>query len=154
MSPRRKTPAQQLDCFLARYDPAIRSEARRALRKMRRLLPRTVELVYDNYNTLVIGFGPNDRPSDAICSIALYPRWVTLFFLEGTKLDDPARRLGGSGRLVRQIRLEDANTLDDPGVRALVSQALDRAKTPLDPKQKRKLVIKSISAKQRPRRPS
>ncbi|HKT47857.1 MAG TPA: hypothetical protein VJP87_10075 [Candidatus Acidoferrales bacterium] len=153
MSPKLPTPAQQLEVFLAKYDPAVRAQARRALAKMRRLLPGTLEIVYDNYNALVIGFGPTDRASDAICSIALYPRWVTLFFLYGADLTDPTRRLQGSGKQVRQVRLQDAATLDDPEIRALLNQALHRAKSPVNPKQKRRLLIKSISPKQRPRRP-
>jgi hypothetical protein len=35
-----------------------------------------------------------------------------------------------------------------------MNAALHRAKVPLDPKQRRRLIIKSVSAKQRPRRPS
>jgi hypothetical protein len=54
--------------------------ARQARAKIRRLQPRAVELVYDNYNALAIAFGPTERPSDLILSIALYPRWVSLFF--------------------------------------------------------------------------
>jgi hypothetical protein len=54
-------PKRQLDSFLAKYDPAIRALARRVLVKLRRRLPGAVEMVYDNYNGLVIGFGPNDR---------------------------------------------------------------------------------------------
>jgi hypothetical protein len=154
MSPKSVTPSKQLDAFLAKYHPVVRATARAAIAKMRRLLPGTIELVYDNYNALAIGFGPNERPSDAIFSIALYPRWVTLFFLQGATLVDTARRLQGSGKRVRQVRLADAKTLDDPGIRALINQALHRAKIPVDPQLKRKLIIKSISLRQRPRRAS
>jgi hypothetical protein len=76
-------PKRQLDSFLAKYDPAIAAFAGRVLVKMRKRLPGAVEMVYDNYNGLVIGFGPNDRPSLAIFSIVLFPRWVTLCFLQG-----------------------------------------------------------------------
>jgi hypothetical protein len=41
---------QQLDSFLAKYDPEIAAFARRALAKMRKLVPGAVEIVYDNYN--------------------------------------------------------------------------------------------------------
>ena len=61
--------------------PEIGALAKAILGKMRKRLPRAVELVYDNYNALVIGFGPTERASDAIFSIAVYPRWVSLFFL-------------------------------------------------------------------------
>ena len=47
---------------------------------MRARLPGATELVYDTYNALAIGFGPSEKASDAIFSIVLYPRYVTLFF--------------------------------------------------------------------------
>ena len=120
---------------------------------MRKRLLGAVEMVYDNYNGLVIGFGPNDRASLAIFSIVLFPRWVTLCFLQGAGLPDPQRRLQGEGRVVRHIRLEDVSVRDDPYVQKLMNLALRRAKVPLDPKSRQQPIIKSISAKQRPRKP-
>ena len=76
-------PKRQLDSFLAKYDPAIAAFTRRVLAKLRKRLPGAVEIVYDNYNALVIGFGPNDKPSVAIFSVVLFPRWVILYFLQG-----------------------------------------------------------------------
>jgi len=146
-------PKRQFHSFLAKYDPAIAAFARQVLVRMRKRLRGAVEMVYDNYNGLVIGFGPNDRPSLAIFSIVLFPRWVTLCFLQGAGLPDPQRRLQGEGRVVRNIRLEDLSVLDDPYVQKLMNLALRRAKVPLDPKNRQQLIIKSISAKQRPRKP-
>jgi Domain of unknown function (DU1801) len=147
------TPKRQLDSFLAKYDLALAAFGRRVLVKLRKRLPWAVEMVYDNYNGLVIGFGPNDRASLAIFSIVLFPRWVTLCFLQGAKLPDPHRRLQGQGNVVRHIRLETLAVLDDPEVQRLMSLALHHAKAPLDPRNRPQLIIKSISAKQRPRRP-
>jgi hypothetical protein len=134
---------------MARYTPEIRSVAKAALKKMRERVPGAIELVYDNYNALVIGFGPTERASDAVFSIVLYPRWVTLFFLKGAKLRDPRKLLKGSGKFVRHIVLQSADDLDAPDVRALMTQALNGMTF-----EKRRLVIKSISKKQRPRKPS
>ena len=147
------SPKEQLDSFFVKYDPAIEAFARQVLVKLRKRLPGAVEMVYDNYNGLVIGFGPNDQPSLAIFSIVLFPRWVTLCFLQGAKLPDPQRRLQGQGNVVRHLRLETLAVLDDPEVENLMNLALHRAKVPLDPKNRRQLIIKSISAKQRPRKP-
>jgi hypothetical protein len=148
------TPEQQLQKFLAKYDPAIVAQAKKALGKMRKLVPGAVEMVYDNYNALVIGFAPGDRPSQAVFSIVLYPRYIGLCFLHGKGLPDPAKRLQGSGKQVRWVRLESPATLDEPEVRELINVALNRAKVPIDPRQRRRLVIRSISKKQRPRRPT
>ena len=78
--------------------------ARAALVKMRKRLPNAIEFVYDNYNALVFGFGPNERPSDAIFSIAMIsPQARALCFLQGAKLPDSHKRLKGSGNVVRNV---------------------------------------------------
>ncbi len=149
------SPKNQLDALLDKYSPEIAAEARAALKKMRALLPGAIELVYDNYNALAIGFSPTERAGDAIFSIALYPRWVSLFFLlNGPRLRDPECFLQGSGKQVRHIVLENPATLDDPAVRDLIGQALELSPRAIDAKQTRRLIIKSVSAKQRPRRPA
>jgi hypothetical protein len=101
----------------------------------------------------VIAFGPSERASEAVCSIAAYPGRVRLFFLHGKGLPDPEKRLEGEGSQVRSLVLESAGTLDEPAVRALLAAAVERAVRPLDPSQPRRLVIRAIVAKQRPRRP-
>jgi hypothetical protein len=121
---------------------------------MRERLPHAVELVYDNYNFFVIGYGPGEKASEAIFSLAAQAKGVALCFLQGAGLPDPEGILRGSGNVVRNIRLESAATLDRPAVRALMKAALERAKTPIDPKGAHRLVIRSVSAKQRPRRPT
>lgn len=142
----------EIDGFLAKYDPAIAAIATAARKKIRARFPHAVELVYDNYNALVFGFGPSERASEALFSIALYPKWVTLFFLRGAELDDPHGLLEGSGKIVRGIRLKEAADLDKPEIVALLQQAAARSEVPM-PSTKGTTVLKSISAKQRPRRP-
>jgi Domain of unknown function (DU1801) len=148
-----KAAAKQLDGFLVKYSPEIRAFARAALAKLRSRLPGAIEMVYDNYNGLVIGFGPSERPSEAIFSLVLFPRWVTLCFLQGARLADPNKLLKGSGKVVRHIRLADADDLDKPVIEDLIARALKSARVPIDGTTKSQLIIKSISAKQRPRRP-
>jgi hypothetical protein len=154
-SAKKDDPAQsQLDSFLDKYTPANATLARACLAKMRARLPGAVQLVYDNYNALAIGFGPSERASEAIFSIALYPRWVTLFFLQGAGLQDPKHLLKGSGKVVRHIVLASAADLDQPAIQDLMAKALQRAEPGIDPSARGGLVIRSISAKQRPRRPA
>jgi hypothetical protein len=149
-----ETPEQQLASFLASYSPDIASFAGTILAKMRKLYPTALELVYDNYNALAVGFSPTERASDAIFSIALYPRWVSLFFLQARGLPDLEMRLKGSGSVAKHIRLASSAVLDDPAIRTLMQEAVARASKPFDPGGKHRLIIKSISALQRPRRPA
>jgi hypothetical protein len=147
------TPEAQLAGFMAAYTPEIAALAQGALEKMRSYLPGAIELVYDNYNALAIGFGPSERASDAIFSIALYPRWVSLFFLHGAALPDPAHVLRGSGTTVRHVILRTPATLDEPAIQVLIEEALLQAPAPINPNQPARLIIKSVSAQRRPRRP-
>ena len=145
--------------MLAKYTPEIARFARGALARMRKIVPGAIELVYDNYNALAIGFGPSERTSEAVFSIALYPRQVNLFFLQGAGLPDSAKRLKGSGNVVRHVCLytagePDAKVLDDPEIRSLINVALNRAKVPMSAGSRSKLIIRSVSARQRPRRPA
>jgi hypothetical protein len=146
------TPKQQLAKFLAKFDPSIVRQTNADLAKLRKLVPGAIEMVYDNYNFLVIGFGPTEKPSLAVFSLALSPDHVTLCFLQGKGLPDPTKRLQGSGNLVRNIRLTTPKVLDESEVLALINVAKERARVPFDPNQKPQLIIKSVSTKQRPRR--
>ena len=148
-------PADQIRGFLAKYLPDVARQARAARRAMRQRLPHAVEFVYDNYNALVFGYGPNERPSDAVLSLAVMPRWVTLCFIQGARLSDPRKVLKGSGNQVRSVRLMGGPAdLDKPAIKALVTDALRQAAIPMDPGQKGYTLIRSVSAKQRPRRPA
>lgn len=147
------SPDKQLAGFIAKFEPEMAALIRAARAKMRRRIPRALELVYDNYNFFVIGYGPSERAGEAIFSLAAQASGLNLCFLQGARLPDPDRLLGGSGNVVRSIRLVTADTLDRPQVAALIAVALERAKAPIPPLGRHRLIIKSVSAKQRPRRP-
>jgi hypothetical protein len=146
--------AAQLKTALAKYTPEMRGEMKAAYAKMRRLVPGAVEMVYDNWNGLVVGFGPTERASEAVLSIIALPDHVTLCFLKGKRLPDPGKLLKGEGSRVRHHRLAGVAELDKPPIRKLITLAIAQAEPPFDTKARNKLVIKSIAAKQRPRRPS
>ncbi len=137
---------------MAKYTPDLAKSAKVMLRKIRKRLPGAVELVYDNWNGLVIGFGPTERPSEAILSLLLLPEHVTLCFLNGIKLRDPDKLLRGGGNLVRHVRLTGPEDLEQSNIEALIEQAVTNSKKPIGGP--RQVIIKSISPKQRPRRPS
>jgi hypothetical protein len=147
------SPNELLDEFIDRYTPQVAAHARSILATMRLLLPGAFEVVYDNYNALVVGFGATVNASEFILSVALYPRYVTLFFAAGASLNDPTNRLAGAGKNVRSIRVDRLELLDEPDVRALIDEAVARSSTPLDRTAPNRLIIRAASAKRRPRRP-
>ena len=128
---------------------ALGTGPRAALRKR---FPSAVELVYDNYNALAIGFGPNERTSEAIVSLAIYARGVNLYFIQGARLADPRGVLQGNGTQGRFIRLQDVAQFDQPAVLALLAAAEKFGKNAVPAAGKGYVVIKSVSVKQRPRR--
>lgn len=145
---------KQLASFLAKYTPEIAELARDLRARMQALYPSALELVYDNYNALAIGYSPTEKTSEAIFSLALFPRWVSLFFLQARGLPDPERLLKGSGSVAKHVVLPSVDTLDHPVLRQLMDEAVARAIAPFPATGRHRLIIKSVSQKQRPRRPS
>ena len=145
-------PATQLDGFIANFDPQLARVITSGRRALRRRFPTAIELVYDNYNFFVIGYSASERPSDCLVSLAAAANGVGLSFYYGATLPDPHKVLLGAGSQNRFVRLPSAATLSEPAVAALIDAAERQAKTPLRRVGRGYTVIKSISAKQKPRR--
>jgi hypothetical protein len=145
-------PEEQLRQFIGKFEPDVQRLINAVRRLLRRRFPSAHELVYDNYNFFVIGYSATERPSDSIVSIAAAANGVGLCFIRGASLSDPKRVLLGSGKQTRFIRLESVGVLKRPEVGALLAAAAANAKTPLEANSRGKLFIRSVSAKQRPRR--
>ncbi len=143
---------KQLQVFIAKFDAKDQRLIRAVRMALRKRFATANELVYDNYNFFVVGYSPTERPSDAIVSMAARANGVGLCFLHGASLPDPKKLLLGSGNQTRFIRLESEAVLERPEVEALIAAAIARAKTPLPKTGRGKLIIRSVSAKQRPRR--
>ncbi len=143
----------QIATFLAKYSPAIEAQLRDARSRLRALFPRGYELVFDNYNALVFGFSPTDSSKDAFISVVGYPKWITLFFLNGVALADPHGMLEGKGSQVRSIRLKSPGEINTPEVSALVSQAILPLEPALHAAPPLTTVVRTVVANQRPRRP-
>ncbi len=144
--------AKQLETFIRRFDPTDQRLIRAVRRTLRKRFPTANELVWDNYNFFVIGYSPTERPSDAIVSMAARANGVGLCFIHGASLPDPKRVLLGSGNQTRFIRIESVEVLERPEVKALIAAAIARAPARLPVGGRGKLLIRSVSAKQRLRR--
>jgi hypothetical protein len=143
---------KQLKRFIAKFEPKHQTLIRAVRKALRKRFPSAYELAYDNYNFFVLGYGPTERPSDCIVSMAAGANGVGLCFIRGASLPDPKKILLGSGNQTRFIRIELVDVLERPEVKALVAAAAALAKTPLRASGRGKLIIRSVSAKQRPRR--
>ena len=143
---------KQLKTFVDKFEPKNQTLIRAVRKALRKRLPTAHELVYDNYNFFVIGYAPTERPTDSILSIAAAANGVGLCFIRGASLPDPHKILLGSGKQTRFIRVESAKVLASPEVEALIRAAVAQSKASVRATGKRKLIIRSVSAKQRPRR--
>lgn len=92
------TAEAQLQNFIDKFKPEHQATIRATRKFLRRRFPTANELVYDNYNFFVIGFGPNERPSDCFISIAAAANGVGICFTHGASLPDPKKILSGTGK--------------------------------------------------------
>jgi hypothetical protein len=147
-----KNAEAELAGFIDKFTPEMAKAIRAVRAALRKRLPTANELVYDNYNFFVIGYCSTLRPSDAFTQLVADAHGVRLAFYWGSTLPDPAGILLGSGSQNRFIRLENARDLLKPEVEALIRAAVEQGKAPLPATGRGSLVIRSVSAKQRPRR--
>jgi hypothetical protein len=143
---------KRLERFIAKFEPELQARIRSVRRALRRRLPTANELVWDNYNFFVIGYSATERPSDSVVALAAAANGVGLSFYRGSTLPDPHGILLGSGVQNRFVRLESAKTLARPEVEALIAAAVAQMRVPLAPEGRGRLIIRSVSAKQRPRK--
>jgi hypothetical protein len=146
---RQPSPSARLSALLARFPPEIVALVKRSLPKLRRAFPGAYQLVYDYSNSLVVAFGMSDRGYEAIVAIAIFPRWVRLYF--DKSLPDPKGLLEGSGGKVRSVALEAASDLDHGDIQALIKAAIKHSGVTFPRTGSTRTVIRSES-KRRPRR--
>jgi Domain of unknown function (DU1801) len=145
---------EQLSGFIDKFDPQNAALIRAVRGALRKRLPTANELVYDNYNFFVIGYCATERPSDCIVSIAASANGVGLSFYYGATLPDPFRLLSGSGNQNRFLRIESVAILARPEVEKLIAAAVAQSDAALPVTGPAKLIIRSVSERQRPRRRS
>ncbi|MBO9711962.1 hypothetical protein [Sphingomonas sp.] len=146
----------RVERFIARFEPGLADRVRAARARLRSRFPGAFELVYDNYNALAIGFASTPKTADVAISLAVYPRRVLLYFYYGASLADPHGPLEGEGRQGRYLCLKDVTQFDDPRVHELLvaAEAHGRSPTPEGAGGGAgHVIIKSVAARQRSRRP-
>jgi hypothetical protein len=147
-----ETPEQQLESFVAKFEPGMGKLIRECRSVMCKRFPTANELVYDNYNFFVIGYCTTERPSDCVVSLTANSKGLGISFYHGATVPDPHCILQGSGNQNRFVRLDGMATLNRPEVRELLDAAEAQADPPFATSKSGKLIIRSISEKQRPRR--
>jgi hypothetical protein len=146
-----RTGEQQIKGLIAKYEPKYQRLIRSVRKALRMRFPTADELIYDYNHAFVIGYSPTERGSDAVVALSAAANGLRLVFNQGPLLPDPKKLLRGSGKETRFIWVESAKTLALPEIEALMQATIDRARIPLRPSGRGKLIIKPSSAKQRSR---
>ena len=121
-------------------------------RSLRKRLPTAHEVVYEYKDCFVISFSPNERGYEGVFAIRGSADGVRFYFNRGKGLPDPEKLLQGAGNQTRWIHVEGASTLARPAVARLIDQAITRNPVPFSRTGRGPVVIRSASAKKRPRR--
>jgi len=147
---RQPSPSAQFSAFLSRFPPEIVALVKRCLPKLRRAFPVSYEIVYDYPNSVVVSFSMSERGYEAIVALAIFPRFVRLYF--DKSLHDPKGLLEGSGSKVRSVTLKAASDFDHEDIQALIKAAIKHSGVTFPRTRSTRMVIKSESKKRRPRR--
>jgi hypothetical protein len=146
----------QLESYFAKYEPDIVKLGKALRAKLRARLPGLHEIVYfyENQSSLVIAYSATEQGYEALCTLALKPGDVKVFFSKGPELSkaDPKKLLQGSGKMVRYVAMSSVADFDRPEIEALMAAALTLAKLRLDPKAKGSMIFKTEAQKQRAQR--
>lgn len=115
------------------------------------MLPDANELIYDNYNALVVGFSLSDRAGNVICSIAIYAKYSNFGFFPGTDIPDPKKLLKGGGSMYRYIRVTSIQDFPADDMKKMLADAWINANAKMKGEQTLKgaTMVKAISPKKR-----
>src|SRR5258708_35456055 len=122
-----RTASPELLKFLDAYDPQVVSLTLALRDLVFEEAPDANEVVYDGEYTVAMHFTPTARYQDAFCLIAVFTKHINLQLNRGAELPDPKKKLEGTGRLMRHIKVEDWDDLNQPHVREFLRAALKHA---------------------------
>ena len=89
-------------------------DTREILYRIRELISDVVPDVEESIKWAMPTYAYNKK---LISYIAGYKKHVTLAFYDGTMLNDPEGKLGGSGKFMRHIKFRSAADIDDEQIR-------------------------------------
>ncbi|MBI1807165.1 MAG: hypothetical protein HYR76_08965 [Ignavibacteria bacterium] len=147
--------SKDLTKFLKPFDNEVKAIGLFLRKFVLDIYPDSYELIYDNYNALVIGFSTSDRAGDAFCSIAVYSKYANFGFNRGSEIEDPEKKLVGSGSLYRYMTVRKKEDFPKAYIKKLSKYAYENSMRRLKDKKhiaKGITITKSISpVKRRPK---
>lgn len=118
------------------------------------LYPDTNELIYDNYNSVAIGWSPTEKAGDVFCSLALFTDHLNFGFNRGSEIPDKQKKLLGDAAFYRYIKVYNKEDFPEEYVKQLLEMAYENSLSRLKPSKKvfkGETIVKSIlPVKRRP----
>lgn len=93
---------------------------------MLEIYPESNEILYHTH-ALTAVFSLSEKLSDAFCMIPIYTNHMNLGFNKGTLLEDSAKLLEGTGKLIRHIPVKRPADYRNDQVRILIESAVGLA---------------------------
>ena len=113
--------------LLLSKDERIAALYQKLRNRLLQIAPDANELLY-NSHALTIAFSLSDKLSDAFCHLPIYQSHINLGFNQGAHLRDIKKRLSGTGKTIRHIRIEQEADFNEDIVK-LVKEAIAISKT-------------------------
>lgn len=107
-----------IDDWLFHQPDALRAIARELIETIRALAPDARETMHDGFPTWCL-------EDAAFVYVAAFRAHVNLGFFHGADLPDPGRRLTGSGKRMRHVKLKTLEDVAATGAAALIREARD-----------------------------
>ena len=102
--------------------PKVRDLAFQARELIREVYPAVVEVPWPKQRVIGYGVGPK-KMSEHFGYISVSKDHINIGFMYGAELPDPDKLLGGTGKLLRHVRITEAEQLSNPALRELLEVA-------------------------------
>lgn len=112
---------EEVDRLLNNYDAGIKEIALLTRDLISKLVPKAKEKVYFGWR--IIRFSIDGEMSGQFIAIGPGRKYVNLYFMNGTSLDDPKGLLEGTGKNMRHVKLKEPKQLNQAALKTLIKTA-------------------------------
>lgn len=116
---------QEVQAFLAAYDPAVQAIALEIRARVLEMVPTAIEQIDEPARMIAYGFDRTYR--GMICVIFPLKSGVNWGFPSGADLPDPTGLLAGTGKHARHVRISTLQEVESPSLQILFEAAVAEA---------------------------
>ena len=99
--------------FLKTYNQQLQDICYHLRNLVKQIMPEAEEIVFEGWKNIGYGTGESRADKDLICYIAPFKDSVNLGLYRGANLQDNKNLMRGTGKLLRHIKVEDLNKIND-----------------------------------------